>query len=254
MRCRHYTYLLSPSFISLSWIFSTLFAPLFLPGLPGTLHYGMHAYDFAGQVAAGGLKYARNYPKYVTKSSHSLHMPAHIFDRNGLFRLAAWSNNMSVNAADAFATSGAFHHRHQPSPSISSPSIESPSLNQLPFHWDAGNRYHSLEYQQYELLSTCQFTQARRLLQRMNHASQQALRHLSLKRGQQLTFMSVGRTEFERQVGEAWYEATTYQQWSYRMFARQVQFSWLLDSIPYGISSIFEEKKTPTTTSTQVCL
>ena len=100
----------------------------------------MHAADFPdGAVVSAGLVYARDYPRYVTSATHSLHMLSHLFDRAGNYRAGELSNRKSVWAGDAFARSGALKDIG----------------NALPYAFNAGNLYHSLEYEHYELLQIC---------------------------------------------------------------------------------------------------
>ena len=109
-------------------------------------------------------------------------------------------------------------------------------LKGLPFFFNAGNLYHSLEYEQYELLQQCDIDGGRRLLARMSHATLQAMDRLPLH----ATGTSLGdasllpEKEYASLMGGATFNATTYKQWELRMWARQVLFSLSLDFLmPY---------------------
>eukprot|EP00211_Chloroparvula_japonica_P003781 CAMPEP_0119123466 /NCGR_PEP_ID=MMETSP1310-20130426/3410_1 /TAXON_ID=464262 /ORGANISM="Genus nov. species nov., Strain RCC2339" /LENGTH=707 /DNA_ID=CAMNT_0007113297 /DNA_START=40 /DNA_END=2163 /DNA_ORIENTATION=+ len=188
------------------------------PFFAGVLHYGMHAHDFPNQTAYdSGLKYAMAYPYLVNSTCHSLHMPSHIYDRTGDFVRGGQSNEESVAGADQFATSGAL-------------SMDGGTINMsygLEFAFNAGNLYHSLEFQQYEYLQQCRMPLARRMLGRMRFASNQAVERLAVANGRPVNSIDPQST-FEENFGSSWYDATTYKQWEYRMFARQVQFSLML--------------------------
>ena len=176
---------------------------------PGTLHYGMHAHDYPNaSVYVGGLEYARQYPAKVRDACHSLHMPSHIFDRAGQWRDAAAANGASVAAADAFARlPGALGDRGGP--------IN--ASRGFGFAFNAGNLYHSLEYEAYELLQQCELDDARDRLARMGHAAAQALRLLP----EGVPDSAAAPDAFAGDVGGAWYNATAYLQWQMRMRARQ---------------------------------
>jgi hypothetical protein len=136
---------------------------------------------------SAGLVYARDYPKYVTRATHSLHMPSHLFDRSGDFRSGELSNRASVWAGDTFARGGAL----------------SDIGNAPPFSFNAGNLYHSLEYEHYELLQMCALGKAGSRLRRMIRATSQAMSNES----------------------EPWYRATTFTQWEMKMVARQTMWA-----------------------------
>lgn len=128
---------------------------------PGTIHYGMHAHDYPDEtIYSGGLVYARAYPLMVRSACHSLHMPSHIFDRAGMWYDASEANGASVAAADAFARlPGALAQMGGP--------IDA-SFG-FGFAFNAGNVYHSLEYEAYELLQQCRFDEARQRSARMGY-------------------------------------------------------------------------------------
>ena len=229
------------------------------PSFPGTLHYGIHAHDFPNStIYEGGVEYAIQYPALVNETCHSLHMPSHIFDRMGRFDDGSDANRQSVAAADAFASSGALDNSgavplldDAPPPNGDADRIrdsshvtnssgnnddETTKIEGLPFSFNAGNLYHSLEYEQYERLQMCDFDGARRLLSRMAHATLQAMDRLPLwGTGTALGDASpLPRERFELMIGEAMYNATTFKQWELRMSARQILFSLALDFLmPY---------------------
>jgi len=53
------------------------------PDHPGVAHYLIHSYDFP-PIAAHGLTAARRYASIAPSAPHALHMPSHIFTRQGL--------------------------------------------------------------------------------------------------------------------------------------------------------------------------
>ncbi|EOD22692.1 hypothetical protein EMIHUDRAFT_194988 [Emiliania huxleyi CCMP1516] len=176
---------------------------------PGTIHYGMHAHDYPnGSVYNDGLEYARQYPATVRDACHSLHMPSHISDRAGQWRDAAAANGASVAAADAFARlPGALGDRG---------GLINTSRG-FGFAFNAGNLYHSLEFEAYELLQQCKIDDARDRLTRMGYAAGQALR--LLPEGEPDS--AAAPDAFAGDLGGAWYNATAYLQWQMRMRARQ---------------------------------
>ena len=181
------------------------------PSFPGTLHYGMHAHDFAARsVYLGGLVYAEEYPRLVSSAVHSLHMPSHIFERAGLWRNASVANLQSIAAGAIFAASGALAADGGP---IS-------EARGLPFSFNAGNTYHSLEYGQYELLQTCEYNPARALLRQMRYATYQALTVLPAAWGHPIE-RGATADAYAATLGRAVFNATTYHGWAERMGARQ---------------------------------
>jgi tetratricopeptide (TPR) repeat protein len=71
------------------------------PDHPGALHYLIHDYDDPDH-ARRALPAARAYAKLAPRSSHALHMPAHIFLQLGLWDEAAASDEASFRASDAW--------------------------------------------------------------------------------------------------------------------------------------------------------
>ena len=181
----------------------------------------MHAHDFPNaSVYTGGLPYARRYPRAVAAATHSLHMPSHIYDRLGRWREAAEANNASVADADAFANSGALAQGGD-GPASGGPISVGGGFG---FSFNAANMYHSLEYEQYELLQGCRLRPARHRVARMAYATGQLV-------GAGRAWSSLpspsasGPDDFADFVGAAWYNATTQLQWYSAMTARQAVWS-----------------------------
>lgn len=68
-----------------------------IPDHPGGFHYAIHAYDFP-PLAEKALDVARNYGKIAPEIPHALHMPSHIFTRQGL-----WSESIHWNERSSLA-------------------------------------------------------------------------------------------------------------------------------------------------------
>jgi len=193
------------------------------PSFAGTLHYGMHAHDFANAtVVAGGLPYAREYPKRVVSATHSLHMPSHIYQRLGFWRKAASANAASVHAADTFSRSGALLH--------SGGQIK--AAGGFGHSYNAANLYHSLEFEHYERLQGCQLGPARKRLARMGYAVEQASRVPRVWDDAAATpISSLDPSRFVSSVGGGWLNATAYAQWEYGMSSRQALWSMLTEML-----------------------
>jgi hypothetical protein len=67
------------------------------PNHPGVAHYLIHSYDYPA-LASRGLPAARRYAQIAPSSSHALHMPSHIFTRQGL-----WQESIATNVDSAAA-------------------------------------------------------------------------------------------------------------------------------------------------------
>jgi tetratricopeptide (TPR) repeat protein len=65
------------------------------PDHPGVAHYLIHSYDFP-PIAAQGLNAARRYASIAPSAPHALHMPSHIFTRQGLWEESIESNRRSA--------------------------------------------------------------------------------------------------------------------------------------------------------------
>lgn len=178
---------------------------------PAVLHFGLHAHDYPDEeIYKSGFPFAIDYPDYVNGSCHSTHMPSHIWDRAGNFSLAELSNDVSVRAGDFFAESGALKYDGGDVGTMTWTPGEPGWLTGYGFAFDAGNLYHSLEYQQYEELQLCNFAHARRLTDRMATAAFQA-------------FSAAGPIHdfaANANFAQAWKNSTTYWQFLYRMEAR----------------------------------
>lgn len=79
------------------------------PEHPGAAHYLIHTYDVP-ELAAQGLKAAREYARIAPASPHALHMPSHIFVRLGLWQEAIASNLASEAAAEKVLEMGGANH------------------------------------------------------------------------------------------------------------------------------------------------
>lgn len=176
---------------------------------PGFLHYGLHAHDYPYEaVYSSGLPFAVSYPSLANVTCHSLHMPSHLWDRAGVFSSGRHSNAVSVLAADTFASAdlGALSSVGGDVGSDEwNPGVVTSGRG---FAFDAGNLYHSLEYQAYEELQLCNLAAASSLTTRMGVAAFQALS------------AGGGATYDGATFAGAWFSATTYAQWLYRMVAR----------------------------------
>lgn len=71
------------------------------PAHPGALHYLIHDYDDPAHARLA-LPAARAYAKVAPRSSHALHMPAHIFLQLGMWDDAAASDEASFAASEAW--------------------------------------------------------------------------------------------------------------------------------------------------------
>jgi len=69
-----------------------------LPDHPGGHHYLIHAYDYPS-LAKDALSVARSYGSIAPDIPHSLHMPTHIFTREGLWKESIENNLKSAEAA-----------------------------------------------------------------------------------------------------------------------------------------------------------
>jgi len=68
------------------------------PQHPGIAHYLIHACDNT-EMAAQGLKPARDYSQIAPSAPHALHMPSHIFTRLGMWNDSVQSNLAARKAA-----------------------------------------------------------------------------------------------------------------------------------------------------------
>ena len=68
------------------------------PNHPGVAHYLIHSYDYP-PIASRGLSAARRYAGIAPAAPHALHMPSHIFTREGLWQESIGSNLVSAAAA-----------------------------------------------------------------------------------------------------------------------------------------------------------
>jgi tetratricopeptide (TPR) repeat protein len=76
------------------------------PNHPGVAHYLIHSYDYP-PIAQRGLTAARRYAQIAPSAPHALHMPSHIFTRQGL-----WQESIESNRASAAATENPYDKLH----------------------------------------------------------------------------------------------------------------------------------------------
>ena len=76
------------------------------PDHPGVAHYLIHSYDFP-PIAAQGLNAARRYASIAPSAPHALHMPSHIFTRQGL-----WEESIETNRRSAATSKSHFDSLH----------------------------------------------------------------------------------------------------------------------------------------------
>jgi tetratricopeptide (TPR) repeat protein len=76
------------------------------PDHPGVAHYLIHSYDFP-PIAAQGLTAARRYASIAPSAPHALHMPSHIFTRQGL-----WEESIEMNRRSAATSKNHFDSLH----------------------------------------------------------------------------------------------------------------------------------------------
>jgi tetratricopeptide (TPR) repeat protein len=113
------------------------------PDHPGALHYLIHDYDDPAHARLA-LPAARAYAKVAPRSSHALHMPAHIFVQLGRWDEAAASDEAAFQASEAWV-----------------------KRKGLPI----GMRdYHSLSWLLYESLQQGRFARAREALEEIRPA------------------------------------------------------------------------------------
>ena len=65
------------------------------PDHPGVAHYLIHSYDYP-PIANRGLPAARLYAGIAPSAPHALHMPSHIFTREGFWQESIESNRASA--------------------------------------------------------------------------------------------------------------------------------------------------------------
>jgi hypothetical protein len=76
------------------------------PNHPGVAHYLIHSYDYP-PIAQRGLSAARRYASIAPAAPHALHMPSHIFTRQGF-----WQESIDSNRASAAAAKNQFDQLH----------------------------------------------------------------------------------------------------------------------------------------------
>lgn len=76
------------------------------PDHPGVAHYLIHSYDHP-PIAGRGLTAARRYASIAPSAPHALHMPSHIFTRQGL-----WVESIETNRRSAATSKSHFDSLH----------------------------------------------------------------------------------------------------------------------------------------------
>lgn len=76
------------------------------PNHPGVAHYLIHSYDYPA-IAEKGLPAARRYAEIAPSAPHALHMPSHIFTRQGL-----WADSIDSNLRSQGSTDNHFDRLH----------------------------------------------------------------------------------------------------------------------------------------------
>ncbi|MBI2002613.1 MAG: hypothetical protein HYT85_09320 [candidate division NC10 bacterium] len=76
------------------------------PNHPGVAHYLIHSFDYP-PIAGRGLSAARRYAGIAPSAPHALHMPSHIFTRQGF-----WQESIESNRASAAAAKNHFDQLH----------------------------------------------------------------------------------------------------------------------------------------------
>ncbi len=76
------------------------------PNHPGVAHYLIHSYDYPS-IAQRGLPAARRYAGIAPSAPHALHMPSHIFTREGF-----WQESIESNRASAASAKNHFDQLH----------------------------------------------------------------------------------------------------------------------------------------------
>jgi len=112
------------------------------PNHPGAAHYLIHSYDYP-PIASRGLSAARRYAGIAPSAPHALHMPAHIFTRQGF-----WQESIESNRASKAAATN---------------------------HFD---QLHAMDYLTYAYLQGAQDVAAKRVLDEMNTIGKVNMEHL----------------------------------------------------------------------------
>lgn len=146
------------------------------PSHPGALHYYTHLIDVTNKQKAGKVVLVEdNIAKYLSDSSHVLHMPSHGYMRLGNWKQAIRFNELSISASKKLC-----HYIEDNALSIMPIQKISGSLvTHSPSHHhnrhmaaqryscDAENIYHSLEWLQYAYLQVGKFNKARNNVKKM---------------------------------------------------------------------------------------
>jgi len=140
------------------------------PEHPGIVHYLIHAYDNS-EMAAQGIKAAREYSQIAPSAPHALHMPSHIFTREGM-----WADSVQSNLAARKAARD---------------------------HGDVGEELHAMDYLTYAYLQLGKYDDAATVLSDLKRIT--ALQYGGFKVGYAATAMPV-RYAVER---KNWVEASS---------------------------------------------
>ena len=84
-----------------------------IPDHPGAMHYKIHAYDFP-LLAGRALEVCDSYGTIAPEVPHALHMPTHIFTRQGLWEKSIEFNERSAEEARKLARADGATNSHLP--------------------------------------------------------------------------------------------------------------------------------------------
>merc|ERR1719186_15202 len=122
---------------------------IFEPIVTKFLHDHIAPEDQSPSQAENGIKASYAYGEVAKSSTHGLHMPSHIFLRDGNWRWSLKSNLDSIMVWD-----------------------ENAVARNKDFSYDRGNLYHSIEYAQNDLIQLGRYKEARQQFKRMEQALQ----------------------------------------------------------------------------------
>ena len=140
------------------------------PQHPGIVHYFIHVNDLPNSPhLQEGLVAIPNIYKYMSDSSHVLHMPSHLYSALGDWSKAAFANKLSIQASEKMC--GYLEKEKIQLPNIED--VKSPASSKrwtlkMRYACDADNHYHSLEWLQYADLEMQKFSAAKKYLNEMH--------------------------------------------------------------------------------------
>lgn len=105
---------------------------------PGAFHYIIHAYDYPG-LSDKAIQAANNYGKIAPEIPHALHMPSHIYTRQGM-----WKESIEWNTRSAAA------------------GLKAPSGGAVSAHY-----FHAMDYMMYSHLQRGEITKAQEVLKKI---------------------------------------------------------------------------------------